>query len=129
MSNILPGMSLSQTIIVRQKDSAKNYGSGLLAVYSTPAMIALMEKISMELVQPLLKDGFGTVGTSVNIKHIKATPVGGKVKCTCILEEVIENRLIFRVKAWDEKGKIGEGTHERFIIDELRFLNKVKNQG
>ena len=125
MKNLSLGISNSLTILVGENDSARHFGSGLLDVYSTPAMIALMERTSMEMIQPLLDDGYGTVGVSVNIKHIRATPVGAKVKCNSLLHEISGNRLVFKVEAWDDNGMIGEGIHERYIIDETRFLNKL----
>jgi len=125
LKNLSLGISYSLTILVGEKDSARHFGSGLLDVYSTPAMIALMERTSMEMIQPLLDDGYGTVGVSVNIKHIRATPVGAKVKCNSLLNEISGNRLVFKVEARDDNGMIGEGIHERYIIDETRFLNKL----
>ncbi len=111
--------------VVTQKESAKTLGSGLLDVYATPAMIALMEGCASQSVAPYLDEGFGTVGTAVNIRHLAATPIGMKVYCESILTEVDGRRLLFNVKAYDETGLIGEGTHERFIINSEKFFAKV----
>ena len=111
--------------VVTQKESAKTLGSGLLDVYATPAMIALMEGCASQSVAPYLDEGCGTVGTAVNIRHLAATPIGMKVYCESILTEVDERRLLFNVKAYDETGLIGEGTHERFIINSEKFFAKV----
>lgn len=111
--------------VVTQKESAKTLGSGLLDVYATPAMIALMEGCASQSIAPYLDEGCGTVGTAVNIRHIAATPIGMKVYCESILTEVDGRRLLFNVKAYDETGLIGEGTHERFIINSEKFFAKV----
>ena len=111
--------------VVTQKESAKTLGSGLLDVYATPAMIALMEGCASQSVAPYLDEGCGTVGTAVNIRHLAATPIGMKVYCESILTEVDGRRLPFNVKAYDETGLIGEGTHERFIINSEKFFAKV----
>ncbi len=111
--------------VVTQKESAKTLGSGLLDVYATPAMIALMEGCASQSVAPYLDEGCGTVGTAVNIRHLAATPMGMKVYCESILTEVDGRRLLFNVKAYDETGLIGEGTHERFIINSEKFFAKV----
>ena len=113
---------------VTEEKTAKVVGSGSLMVYATPAMITLMEKTSAMLVEPFLADGEGTVGISVNIKHISATPVSMNVTCNSELVEIDKKRLAFKVEAFDEKGKIGEGTHERFIINNDRFMEKVNTK-
>jgi len=126
MSQILvPGIRLITTRTVAANDTAAVYGSGLHDVLSTPAMIAFMEQTAMKAVEACLNEGEGTVGTEVNVKHIKATPVGKTVTCIATLQEVNGNRLLFHVEASDEEGKIGEGHHERFIIDNKRFKEKL----
>lgn len=122
------GITKSLTECVIEEKTAKVVGSGSLLVYATPAMIALMEKTSAQLVEPFLTEGEGTVGTSVNIKHISATPVGMSVTCNSELVEIDKKRLVFKVEAFDEKGKIGEGTHERFIINNDRFMERVNSK-
>lgn len=111
---------------VGKNDTAAVYGSGLLDVLSTPAMIALMEQTAMRAVEACLNEGEGTVGTEVNVKHLKATPVGKNVTCTATLTEVNGRRLLFHVEASDDTGKIGEGLHERFIIENDKFMAKIK---
>lgn len=111
--------------IVTQKVTAKEMGSGELQVYATPAVVALIEKASWESVAGELEDGQGTVGTSINIKHVSATPAGMKVWAETILTEVDGRRLVFSVKAFDECGLIAEGTHERFIVMNERFQKKA----
>ena len=126
MSQILvPGIRLTTTKTVSGNDTAAVYGSGLHDVLSTPAMIAFMEQTAMRAVEACLNEGEGTVGTEVSVKHLKATPVGKEITCTATLQEVNGNRLLFHVEASDENGKIGEGLHERFIIDNRRFKEKM----
>jgi len=104
---------------------AVNIGSGLVRVYATAMMIALIEKAAVLSVEPYLEEGQGSVGTLVNVSHCSATPVGMKVWADTELTEVDRRRLVFKVSAYDERGLIGEGTHERFIIDCKKFQNKA----
>lgn len=105
--------------------TADRIGSGLVQVFATPMLVALMEQTCNESVTPLLKAGQGTVGTHIDISHSAATPVGMKVWCDSELVEVDRRRLVFTVKAFDECGPIGEGRHERFIIDSAKFQAKI----
>ena len=109
--------------------SAARIGSGLVEVFATPMMVALIEQTCLESVLPQLEEGQGTVGTLVNVSHVSATPVGMRVWSESELVEVDRRRLVFKVKAYDECGLIGEGTHERFIIDNAKFMEKIKNKG
>ena len=122
------GLRGTKEIIVTKELSAQNVGSGLLPVYATPSMIALMENTAFESVAEYLEEGCGTVGTSLNVKHVAATPVGMKVTCETELIKVEGRALTFEVKAYDECGLIGEGTHERFIITEDKFLAKTNDK-
>ncbi len=105
--------------------TADRIGSGLVQVFATPMLVALMEQTCNESVTPLLEAGQGTVGTHIDISHSAATPVGMKVWCDSELVEVDRRRLVFTVKAFDECGPIGEGRHERFIIDTAKFQAKI----
>ena len=117
-----------QTIVVTEQQTAKHLGSGELAVFATPCMIALMENTAYRSVQPCLEPGQGTVGTLLNVKHLAATPVGMEVRCETKLIEVDRKRLVFEVKAFDACGLIGEGVHERFIVDNQRFMQKAQSK-
>ena len=122
------GIKGTQKITVTKEMTAEVMGSGTLPVYATPSMIALMENTASKSVQAQLEDGQGTVGTLINVKHVSATPVGMEVTCETTLVEVDRKRLVFEVKAFDEAGLIGEGTHERFIIDNEKFLSKAQSK-
>lgn len=122
------GIKGTKELIVTKELSAQNVGSGLLPVYATPSMIALMENTAFESVAQYLEEGCGTVGTSLNVKHVAATPIGMKVTCETELVKVDGRALTFEVKAYDECGLIGEGVHERFIISEEKFLAKTNDK-
>ena len=104
--------------------TAASLKSGLLEVLATPIMIAGMEECCMECAQTELEEGFGTVGTLVNVTHEAPTPVGGTVTVNCFLRQVDGRRLVFAVEASDKGGIIGRGSHERFIVDNVKFQAK-----
>ncbi len=122
---IKTGIKSSLEVTVTNELTAAVYGSGLVEVYATPAMIALMERTCQLSVQEQLPEGHLTVGILVNVRHLKATPVGMKVVCNSELIEIDGKRLVFRVVANDEEGMIGEGIHERFIVDQAKFMSKL----
>ena len=105
--------------------TAKVMGSGRLDVFATPAMVAMMEEAAHTSDEPELEEGQGTVGTSMTVSHIAATPVGMEVTCESELIEVDGRKLVFEIKAMDEVGLIGEARHERFIIENEKFLAKT----
>ena len=107
---------------------ASNVGSGLVKVYATAMMIALIEKAAVLSVEPYLESGQGTVGTLVNVSHCSATPLGMKVHAETELIEIDRRRLVFKVAAYDECGLIGEALHERFIIDMKKFQDKTDSK-
>ena len=109
--------------------SAARVGSGLVDVFATPMLVALVEQTCYESVLPQLDEGQGTVGTLVNVSHSAATPIGMRVWCDSELTEVDRRRLVFKVRAYDERGEIGEGVHERFVVDTERFMENVKAKG
>ena len=111
--------------IVSDQNTAATHASGALPVFATPAMIALMEQAANDCIYPHLEKGQGTVGTMLNVRHLAATPVGMTVRVVCELIEIDRRRLVFSVEAYDELEKIGEGTHERFIINSDKFMEKA----
>ena len=122
------GIKGAGSVEVVRENTAAAVGSGMLEVFATPMMIALMEKTACESVAPYLEEGSGTVGTELNVKHVAATPIGMQVTCETELVEVDGRRLVFHVKASDEAGLIGEGTHERFIINNEKFQSKANGK-
>jgi len=119
------GIKGRQECVVCESNVAVNVGSGSLKVFATPMMVALIEKAAVLSVEPYLGEGQSSVGTLVNVKHVAATPVGMKVWAETELIEIDRRRLVFNVAAYDEAGLIGEGTHERFIIDIEKFQSKT----
>lgn len=119
------GLKGIKEIVVTEEVSAAHIGSGLLPVYATPCMIALIENTAASSVLPYLEAGSGTVGTRVDVAHLSATPLGMKVRVETELTEIDRRRLVFAVRAWDEAGLIGEGIHERFIVDNEKFMRKA----
>lgn len=122
------GIKGKQELIADIKHSASVIGSGNLELFSTPSMIALMENTAASSIAGYLDEAEGSVGTALNIRHLAATPLGMKVCCESELIEVDRKRLIFEVKAFDERGLIGEGTHERFIVNNDKFMAKVNSK-
>lgn len=111
--------------LVTDSNTALSVGSGSLKVYATPAMLALIEKASCAAIKDVLADGETSVGTLLNVKHLAATPVGMTVSATAELVERDGRKLVFDVKAYDECGLIGEGSHERFVVLSDRFTEKT----
>jgi len=129
MEIIIPvGVEYTATEMVTNENTASKYGSGLVDVFATPAMIALMEKAALNAVKPYLPNGFSTVGTEVCVKHTKATPMGWEVHSKATLKEVDNKKLVFEVVAWDKEGEVGSGYHTRFIIDSKRFMDKFSSK-
>lgn len=122
------GLVGSAEITVDINNTAKAMGSGDLVVFATPAMIALMEKAATLAIKECLSEGYTTVGTMINVKHLAATPIGVKVTATSTLIEIDGKRLMFKVEAFDGTEKIGEGQHERFIINVDRFMDRANGK-
>ena len=122
------GIKGHEEAVVTEDMLASNVGSGLVKVYSTAMMIALIEKAAVLSVEQYLEQGQGSVGTLVNVSHCSATPLGMKVHAETELVEIDRRRLVFKVAAYDERGLIGEGMHERFIIDNARFQAKADSK-
>lgn len=122
------GIKGMQQVKVGNSNSALTMGSGTLKVFATPAMIALMEETAWKSVANELEEGSGTVGTALDVKHSAATPLGMTVTCESELIEVDGRRLVFHVVAKDDAGIIGEGTHERFIVNNEKFQAKANSK-
>ena len=123
-TNELIGLTRSEEIVVEHKDTAAVYGSGALEVFATPAMIAMMEMTSLKCVADKIGEENTTVGIAVNIKHLKASPVGHTIRCDAKVVEVDRKRLVFEVRCFDGSELVGEGTHERFVVNSAKFMSK-----
>ena len=123
--SVTVGMKGRAEAEVNDQNTAMSAGSGTLPVFATPWMCALMEKASWTAVAPALAEGESTVGTQLSVSHLSATPVGLKVWAESEVTAVDGKRIVFKVSAYDEKGLIGEGTHERFTVTDERFLGKA----
>lgn len=119
------GLKFESTAIVGEENTAAALGSGDMAVFATPAMVALMENAAMLCVADHIAEGSATVGTAISTSHVKASPVGATIRAEAELTEVDGRRLEFVVRAYDERGLIGEGRHTRFVVDRERFLGKL----
>ena len=122
---IQTGIKGEKELVVTKANTAKAMGSGTLDVFATPAMIALIEETAWSSVAGELEEGMATVGTALNVRHLSATPVGMKVTCQTRVKEVDGRRIVFEVEVFDEVNKIGEGEHERFIIQSDKFQKKT----
>lgn len=122
----LKGLRHSEQLVVEHKDTAAVYGSGALEVFATPAMIALMEKTCLMGVCDKIGTGNTTVGIAVNIRHLKASPVGATIRCEAELIEVDRRRLVFAVKCYEADALVGEGIHERFVVESEKFMSKFQ---
>lgn len=111
--------------VVGESDTAQNVGSGTLSVFATPMMVALMENSAMKAAEQLLSEGETTVGSELNIRHIRPTAVGEEVEATAILTLHEGRKLTFSVTASDKNGTIGEGTHVRYIVNIEKFMQKL----
>ena len=120
-----PGIKGRKSVTVSEANTAKTMGSGTLDVFATPAMIALIEQAAYTSVASELEPGWGSVGTALNVQHLSATPVGMTVTAETELVEVNRRRLVFSAQVFDETGLVGQGTHERFLVENEKFQSKA----
>jgi predicted thioesterase len=125
MAAIEPGLSRTFEKTAEPAESAAALGSGGLEVFSTPSLVALFEITAKGLVDPLLPAGESTVGIDIHVKHLKATRIGKRVRCTARVTGVDGRRLTFAGEMWDEAGKIGEGEHVRYVVRDADFLKRL----
>ncbi len=119
------GLTAQSTTIVTDANTAATLGSGDLAVFATPAMIALMENAAMKAVAEALPEGSTTVGTEMNATHIKASGMGAEITATAVVTAVEGRKIVLNVGARDAQGMIGESVHTRFIVDREKFMSKL----
>jgi predicted thioesterase len=126
MTNIIAGLWAEVEHTVDDADSSSKWGSGLVPVFSTPALVGLMESAAVKALEGHMPPGQTTVGGHIDVHHLSATPMGMKVRAKAFLNTVERRRLVFRIQAWDEVELIGEADHERILVDEAKFLVKVQ---
>jgi fluoroacetyl-CoA thioesterase len=120
------GMQAEQTFRVTDADTASHVGSGSLRVLATPSMIGFMERVARAFMDEYLPEGTSSVGVHVDVHHLAATPVGNELRVACEIIEVEGRRIDFFVQAWDDFEKVGEGHHQRVVIDVERFLKRLQ---
>jgi fluoroacetyl-CoA thioesterase len=126
MNEIVPGLNAELEHTVTDADTASRWGSGLVPVFSTPAMVGLMESAAVSALSGHLSPGQTTVGAHIDVRHIAATPVGMQVHAKAELTAVEGRKLVFKLQVWDELELIGEAEHERYVVDEARFIGRVQ---
>jgi fluoroacetyl-CoA thioesterase len=126
MAELKAGLSAELERTVSDEDTASRWGSGLVAVFSTPALVGLMESAAVEALKQSLPAGQTTVGGHIDLHHLAATPVGMSVHARAELTGVEGRKLVFTIRAWDEVETVGEALHERYVIDEAKFVAKVE---
>lgn len=122
------GMKGKGEVIVSEENTADRAGSGLLPVYATPNMVALIENTASRSIAGDLLEGQGTVGLYIEVEHLNPTPIGRKITCQTVLTEIDRKKLTFKAEVYDETGLVGRGTHQRFIIDNQKFMEKAKER-
>ena len=127
-SALTPGLQGEKRLTVGQEHTARHWGSGKVDVLATPQMVRLMEQAAVAAVDHLLPEGRHTVGTVVNIRHLAPTPMGMEAVARAEVTAVDGQRICFKVEAHDESDKIGDGTHERFIVELDRFRARVEKK-
>ncbi len=122
------GLTFEKTLTVTEGLTAGQLHRRGIYVLSTPEMIRLVEHCALEGVQPFLQSNQNTVGTRVDVRHLAATPMGIQVTASCTLVEIDRRRLVFQAEVHDELEKVGEGTHERFIVDAEKQLTRIQEK-
>ena len=129
MRTIEPGLAAEVELTVTEADTASRWGSGLVPVFSTPALVGMMETAAVQALQGALQPGQTTVGGHIDVRHLAATPVGMRVRARAELTAVDGRKLTFHIQAWDEVEPIGEAVHERFVFDEAKFMARTQAKG
>lgn len=133
MGDVMPelstGLQAEFTKTVTELDTASHWGSGGLPVFSTPSLVGLMESAAVVALIGHLPAGQSSVGMRIDVRHLKATPLGMQVRARAELTAIEGRKLTFKVQAWDEVELIGEADHDRYVIDDEKFLAKVKTKG
>lgn len=128
LANVKPGLFGTAELIVGEEHTAPRVGSGRVAVLATPVMINLIEAASLKAVEHLLPEGHQSLGTRLDVKHYAATPVGMKIKAIAEVVKIEGRQIYFVVRAEDEKEPIGDGTHDRVVVNVERFAKRVQRK-
>lgn len=128
LPQIRPGLTGTAELVVGEEHTAPSIGSGRVRVLATPVMINLIEAASLKAAEHLLPQGYQSLGTRLDVKHYAATPVGMKIRATAEVVRVEGRQIYFTVKAEDEKEPIGDGTHERVVVNVERFDKRVQRK-
>lgn len=119
------GLKGKQELTVSENDTAKKYGSGLVEVFATPAMVAFMELTALKSIESLLPESMTSVGTEVNMKHLRASAIGHFLRCESNIIEVKGRKITFELTVWDDVILVGHGTHVRHIVELEKFMAQV----
>jgi len=128
LAELRPGLRGEAGLVVSAEHTAPRVGSGAVSVLATPVMINLMEAAALAAVESFLPPGYQSLGTVLNVRHIAATPVGMRVQATAIVQAVEGRTIRFTVEARDERERIGDGTHERVVVNVAKFDQRVKRK-
>ena len=128
LSAIRPGLRGEVSLTVGEEHTAPSIGSGAIHVLATPVMINLFEAAALAAVERLLSEGYQSLGTVLDIRHLAATPVGMRVTASAAVEKVEGRTILFRVEAKDEREVIGDGRHERVVVNVARFDERVQRK-
>ena len=128
LAELRPGLRGEAGLVVSAEHTAPRVGSGAVSVLATPVMINLMEAAALAAVERFLPPGYQSLGTVLNVRHIAATPVGMRVQATAIVQAVDGRTIRFTVEARDERERIGDGTHERVVVNVAKFDQRVKRK-
>lgn len=129
MNEPTPGLTAELTLLVTESDTAAKFGSGLVPVFGTPALVGLMEAAAVKALEGHLPEQRATVGGRIDVRHLAATPIGMTVRARADLTAIEGRKLTFQIEAWDEVEKIGEATHERFVIETEKFVARAQAKG
>src|SRR5574341_1224410 len=128
MDQLRPGLSGTVELVVGEEHTAPRIGSGRVHVLATPVMINLIEAAALAAIEHLLPPGYQSLGTRLDVRHIAATPVGMRAKASAVVTGVEGRTVRFRVEAHDEKDLIGDGTHERVVVNVAKFDQRVQRK-
>ena len=126
MTNLTIGLIAEITLTVTESDTAAKLGSGLVPVFGTPALVGLMEAAAVKALEGCLPEHQTTVGGRIDVRHLAATPIGMTVRARAELTAIEGRKLTFQIEAWDEVEKVGEASHERYLIDKEKFVARAQ---